>query len=1005
MIEVETITEIAQQIYTQATQTKANKAQSELLASRVARIKQAIQGTERLQDQQFAKPLGELQACVQDASALIKTFPVQQQHYDVKCILQAGEHKEAFETLYQRLRDCVIKLNLDVEIQSLFSQIESEQAQQADATALLDILNGIIDSNQQALTIAGDLSPAQQGYYAILNERMTRAKKLLSQWLGVEQIADDEKQPQIIDTATLGQQITILNEQIEQQLNPQRFAAQSGIRRNLDQTFRDMQYTPPSSPEFTPPSSLRYTWPSFMIPMPPSPSRRTLPSFSTPTLPSPLQDTSPSFLEQILMGKETAFAYSSHEEQKRYHAALNEQIAQTTQLLSQLNTTILNGQLEQQHSSLEIELTEQLQALNIKLAQMIQTTQSPGQLQGREQVMLPANENTAALKTGRRRLEQSLISPDIEFTTQLQTLSTAQTEIDAKLSADIAGTSLISGLFLPETWHIPSLQHAFVGRHQELEQLQQMADLKQDDDEKHTVVSPGINLMVITGSGGIGKTQLALKYVHEVQSRTEHTIIWFNAENQTQLDAEYRIFAQHYHPLPIGKEVSPRIRRDTVKQFLSNSAHTLVVYNNAENYEEIVSYLPESNAQVLITSQHLDWPYHAKCLELPKMSAAAAVALLQTLIGQEDADCEPLVETLDCLPLALVQAGVHIKQTPGMTISKYLQCYEECRYKLAQEGSYEENAPHNLLTIAATCEMSLEAIALYEKSKQQPLLSRAVLILCSYLAADNIPYAMIQQRLARFTSEQNADSVLARLRDYRIISVDEDKKYISLHRSTQAMMHHQHIQQSSTEDIVNWWQLLIDSIHNTFNQASPSEENQWHQILLPHLQCLLHHAKQQAIKPITQALLMDYIGRIFFYAFDDAIQAKMYYQNALDIIEEAHHGEDHTEIGKALSSLATTHIFLGDTEEGRALLERALKIEEAHYGPNHTEVARTLGNLSAAYGDLGDMAGKKALLERALKIFEAHPNSDYIEISLASYNLPPLQNLWVEGGSGRLPST
>jgi tetratricopeptide (TPR) repeat protein len=54
--------------------------------------------------------------------------------------------------------------------------------------------------------------------------------------------------------------------------------------------------------------------------------------------------------------------------------------------------------------------------------------------------------------------------------------------------------------------------------------------------------------------------------------------------------------------------------------------------------------------------------------------------------------------------------------------------------------------------------------------------------------------------------------------------------------------------------------------------------------------------------------------------------------------------------------------------DARALLERALAIDEAAYGPDHPHVATNLNNLALTLQDLGQPEQSRPLLERALAI-------------------------------------
>jgi len=288
--------------------------------------------------------------------------------------------------------------------------------------------------------------------------------------------------------------------------------------------------------------------------------------------------------------------------------------------------------------------------------------------------------------------------------------------------------------------------------------------------------------------------------------------------------------------------------------------------------------------------------------QVTKIALNEAIELLETLTGKQDAAFPQLAKALNYLSLALQQAGTYIKNTPLLTASQYLRRYKKRKLVYLAKGqvskaaciSTKQEGQINLLIVTTTWEMNFAAIELYEKSSKQPLLSREILTLCSYLAPENIPYAIIQQwlldHLPKPYAQVDLAHILARLQDYSMLTLAEDEKSASLHSLAQKMMRHQHRQQLSADSMDNWWQHLINNINRTFSQDTPLSENSlWDHFLLSHLQSLLHYAEKCAIKPVNQALLMRHIGYLLFNVLDDAKQAKTYYQRALKIVE-THYG-------------------------------------------------------------------------------------------------------------------
>jgi tetratricopeptide (TPR) repeat protein len=118
----------------------------------------------------------------------------------------------------------------------------------------------------------------------------------------------------------------------------------------------------------------------------------------------------------------------------------------------------------------------------------------------------------------------------------------------------------------------------------------------------------------------------------------------------------------------------------------------------------------------------------------------------------------------------------------------------------------------------------------------------------------------------------------------------------------------------------------------------------------------------------------------------DHQEKKRLLQRAL-VIFERYYGPEHVEIARILGNLANAYGALGDPKEQQRLLQRALMLQERHYGPEHVVVARTLHNLGNAYGALGDHQEKKRLLQRALVIFERYYGPEHVEVACTLNNL------------------
>jgi len=546
---------------------------------------------------------------------------------------------------------------------------------------------------------------------------------------------------------------------------------------------------------------------------------------------------------------------------------------------------------------------------------------------------------------------------------------------------------------LPKEWHLPSTQHTMIHRDREFKQLSSKIETEHSD--KH--IPSSTRWIVITGLGGVGKTQLALMYAIEKQANYS-TRIWFDAETSDQLELDYRTFAKDCH-LPIYKGDPIKNIRDKVKVFLRGNSGWLAIYDNANKYEQLKDFLPEGG-HILITSRlsKEEWPAKFKSLRIEKMVPDDAVDLLEKITCMEDQAFPELAKELAYLALALVQAAAFIVNSPQLTAEKYLDRYRNSlefflsKTRLPPGFDYQKDKDENFLTVATTWEMSLKDIELQERKNNQPKLSRNVLFLCSYLESDNIPCALIQQWLINCYPEQDAETVfeqtVGHLSRYSMITLSNGSQYVSLHRLVQDIMRYQHANLLSTENKEKWLTQLIDSISDAFNkEVTLDKKDQWQRSLLPHLQSILHYIneKENGVDLVKKLELISHIGYVF-HAMNDANQQKNSCKSALKIAE-AHYGPDHVTVAKILMNLGGAYLALGKSSKAKSLLERALKINEEYYDPNHVEVAKILGDLGIAYVNLGEPNKAIPMLEHTLKIKETHYGSDHVEVAKTLSNL------------------
>lgn len=159
---------------------------------------------------------------------------------------------------------------------------------------------------------------------------------------------------------------------------------------------------------------------------------------------------------------------------------------------------------------------------------------------------------------------------------------------------------------------------------------------------------------------------------------------------------------------------------DAVKQWLSNISESwALILDNADDPRlDISPYFPVGNRGIiLITTRNPDCQIHATVgsYELGAMEADEAVTLILRTIGVRDQSdksiresAKPVVATLACLALAIVQAGAAIRQG-HCEMEEYCTIYYQRRRELLSQNAVQGGEDYRY-TVYTTWEVSLKMI-------------------------------------------------------------------------------------------------------------------------------------------------------------------------------------------------------------------------------------------------------------------------------------------------------
>jgi hypothetical protein len=299
----------------------------------------------------------------------------------------------------------------------------------------------------------------------------------------------------------------------------------------------------------------------------------------------------------------------------------------------------------------------------------------------------------------------------------------------------------------------------------------------------------------ISGLGGIGKTQLALRYAELYAKDYDHNVLWINAENLKYLEFSFNKLA-----VKIGLATRNRYDQEmslieiveAVYEYFSDRK-SLFIFDNVEDYQAIKDYLPKSmlgnKPTVLMTSRFHHWENIASVLSLNVFSEKETEELIKKSLDlqeNQNKKIQELNELLQGLPLALQQAIAYIKLRRNMeesfSLDHYINLFKiKSKALLDFNFSSYSNDPY-LKTVFTTWLITLDKI------KKEPLGNEAIEVLniLAYLYPDNISnkkiyyFNHINDRL----THENLDFIMHLLMSYSMINFENKNSY-AIHRLVQ----------------------------------------------------------------------------------------------------------------------------------------------------------------------------------------------------------------------------
>ncbi|MGP3966619.1 tetratricopeptide repeat protein [Streptomyces sp. 6N223] len=480
---------------------------------------------------------------------------------------------------------------------------------------------------------------------------------------------------------------------------------------------------------------------------------------------------------------------------------------------------------------------------------------------------------------------------------------------------------------------------------------------------------------VLSGMGGVGKTQLAADYARTAwESGTDlDVLVWISASSRDAIvdgyaqageelcgtdrsDAERAARAFLAWLQPKGRNARPPCRWLIVLDDLTDPAHVRGLWPPAS-----------PTGRTLVTTRRRDAALvgRGRVVDVGLFTEAEAVSHLADALAQYGRR-EPreqlaaLAHDLGYLPLALSQAAAYVTDT-GLSCAEYRILLADRRRNLADLVPEDGSLPDDqAATVAATWALSIA----HADTLRPAGLARPMLQLASMLDSNGIPESVLTSEPALAHLSQNrtdpvtAEDATAALRAlHRMSLIDHTHHAVRIHQ----------LIQRATRDT-----LTDEQRHALARAAGDALLAAWPEIerdtafahaLRANASVMARNAEEALLQPAAHSVLFR-AGRSLGEAGQPAA-ARNHYRHLADTID-AHLGADHPDTLSVRHALAYWGGEAGDAAVAATAFEELLADRLRVLGPDHPDTLNSRAMLARFRGEAGDAAGAVVALQELL---------------------------------------
>ncbi|KAK3990428.1 kinesin light chain [Cladorrhinum sp. PSN332] len=520
------------------------------------------------------------------------------------------------------------------------------------------------------------------------------------------------------------------------------------------------------------------------------------------------------------------------------------------------------------------------------------------------------------------------------------------------------------------------------------------------------------------GLGGIGKTQIALKYIYWLRAECpDVSVFWVHASNAERFSEAYASIAQECN-IP-GRESPGADILTLVKKWLeTKDGHRwMMVIDNADDAELFTppgglgKHIPDyAYGSLLVTTRNKiagSRLLQARPLiEVGNMDEADSKKLLQERLQRDDADTNMLSKLssrLEHLPLALAQAAAFIQEN-AISVQQYIELLDKNNENqadlLSEEFETVGRDSESSRAVAKTWILSFEQIQL------QNHLVGELLSLMSLFDRQEIPMEFLNNYINRPTLQtpkkrQSAGEVecikaLGVLKAFSFITQDKGDNF-SMHRLVQ-LVTRRWLNQNGT--MPQFAEQAIFAVAKAYPYGKHENRVNCGKYL-PHVYAVLELTGTESTdEKIARAHILFRAGSFLWYRgqWRDAEKLE---RKAVNLRAEVL-GHNDSDTLASMGNLASTYQNQGRWKEAESLQLQVLETSKSVLGKEHPDTLTNMHNLASTYRNQGRWKEAESLQIQQLETSKSVLGKEHPDTLTSMHNLASTyqnQGRWKEAES------